>query len=62
MDMLQIQTKEDGLERGKHMEFITWLANGFMSLFQAGGETFMGWITGIIPMVVCLMTAVNSGN
>ena len=42
------------------MEFITWLANGFMSLFQAGGETFMGWITGIIPMVVCLMTAVNS--
>lgn len=42
------------------MEFITWLANGFMSLFQADGETFMGWITGIIPMVVCLMTAVNS--
>ncbi|MBO8433725.1 MAG: PTS glucitol/sorbitol transporter subunit IIC [Tyzzerella sp.] len=42
------------------MDFISNLANGFMSLFQAGGETFMGWVTGIIPMIVCLMTAVNS--
>lgn len=42
------------------MEFITSLAQGFMSLFTAGGETFMGWVTGIIPTVVCLMTAVNS--
>lgn len=41
------------------MEFVTWVANGFMSLFQAGGETFLGWVTGIIPMVVCLMTAIN---
>ena len=42
------------------MEMVTWAANGFMSLFQAGGETFMGWVAGIIPMVVCLMTAINS--
>ena len=42
------------------MELITNLAQGFMSLFQAGGETFTGWVTGIIPTVVCLMTAVNS--
>ena len=42
------------------MEFISTLAAGFMSLFEAGGETFWGWVTGIIPMVVCLMTAVNS--
>lgn len=42
------------------MDIVTWVANGFMSLFQAGGDTFMGWVTGIIPMVVCLMTAVNS--
>lgn len=42
------------------MESVTWVANGFMSLFQAGGETFLGWVTGIIPMVVCLMTAINS--
>lgn len=42
------------------MSYVTWLAEGFMSLFQAGGETFMGWVSGIIPMVICLMTAVNS--
>ncbi|WP_334303626.1 PTS glucitol/sorbitol transporter subunit IIC, partial [Anaerostipes caccae] len=28
-----------------------------MKLFQEGGTTFMGWVTGIIPLVVCLMTA-----
>lgn len=42
------------------MEFISTLAANFMGLFQAGGETFMGWVTGIIPTVVCLMVAVNS--
>ena len=42
------------------MDMISKLAEGFMSLFQAGGEQFMGWVTGIIPMVICLMTAVNS--
>ena len=30
------------------MQTVTWVAEGFMSLFQAGGETFMGWVTGII--------------
>lgn len=42
------------------MEFISKIAEGFISLFVAGGETFMGWVTGIIPQVVCLMTFVNS--
>lgn len=42
------------------MEFIANLAAGFISIFQAGGETFWGWVTGIIPMVVCLMTFVNA--
>ena len=42
------------------MDFISNIASGFISLFEAGGSTFMGWVTGIIPMVVCLMTAVNS--
>ena len=42
------------------MQLITTIAEGFMSLFSAGGSTFMGWVTGIIPMVVCLMTAVNA--
>ena len=42
------------------MDFISDFAQGFMALFQAGGETFVGWVTGIIPMVICLMTAINS--
>ena len=42
------------------MEFIATLANGFMDLFRAGSETFVGWVTGIIPLVVIMMTAVTS--
>lgn len=42
------------------MEFISTLAANFMGLFQAGGEQFVSWVTGIIPTVVCLMVAVNS--
>lgn len=42
------------------MEAISNVASGFIGLFQAGGEQFTSWVTGIIPLVVCLMTAVNS--
>ena len=42
------------------MNVISDFATGFMALFQAGGQTFMGWVTGIIPTLVCLMTAINS--
>lgn len=42
------------------MEFISNLANGFISLFEEGGNIFLSWVTGIIPMVVVLMVAVNS--
>lgn len=42
------------------MSIISSAAEGFMALFQAGGETLLGWMTGIIPMIICLMTAVNS--
>lgn len=42
------------------MDFISNLASGFIGLFEAGGEQFMSWVTGIIPLVVCLMTAINA--
>lgn len=42
------------------MEIIAALANGFIELFKAGAATFVSWVTGIIPLVVVLMTAVSS--
>jgi PTS system glucitol/sorbitol-specific IIC component len=42
------------------MDLIAGLANGFMELFKAGAETFAGWVAGIIPLVVVLMTAVGA--
>lgn len=42
------------------MEAVAAVANGFMDLFRAGSETFVSWVTGIIPLVVIMMTAVNS--
>lgn len=36
------------------------LAEGFIGMFEEGGDTFMGLVTGIIPMLVVLITAVNA--
>lgn len=55
-----IDNKDANCSGGNFMEMISKLAEGFIALFQAGGVTFSGWVSGIIPTVVCLMTAVNS--
>ena len=34
------------------MSYITKFAEGFMHLFQTGAETFISWMTGIVPVVL----------
>ena len=43
------------------MEALANLAEGFIGLFQQGGDTFMGLVTGIVPLLIVLMTFVNDG-
>ncbi|VTS13582.1 PTS system glucitol/sorbitol-specific transporter subunit IIC2 [Streptococcus pseudoporcinus] len=42
------------------MDYITRFAEGFMKLFQLGGETFISWMTGIVPVVLMLLVAMNA--
>ena len=42
------------------MEALANVAEGFIGLFQEGGNTFMGLVTGIVPLLIVLMTFVNA--
>ena len=42
------------------MDFLIKFAEGFMGLFQTGAETFISWMTGIVPVVLLLMVAMNT--
>jgi len=42
------------------MDWIVKLAEGFIGMFQKGGETFVGMLTGIVPTLICLITAANA--
>ncbi len=42
------------------MDYISKFAEGFMKLFQLGGETFVSWMTGIVPVVLMLLVAMNA--
>ena len=44
------------------MDYIIRFAEGFMKLFQLGGETFISWMTGIVPVVLMLLVAMNAFN
>ena len=42
------------------MEFLANLAQGFIGLIQKGGEVFVSLVSGIVPLLIVLMTAVNA--
>ncbi|WP_394022475.1 PTS glucitol/sorbitol transporter subunit IIC [Anaerococcus martiniensis] len=42
------------------MDFLVNLAQGFIHLFELGGETFVSWVGGIIPKVLLLLVFMNS--
>ena len=42
------------------MDIIVNLAEGFMGLFDAGAETFVGWVTSIVPRVLLLLIFMNA--
>ncbi|GAB2546147.1 PTS glucitol/sorbitol transporter subunit IIC [Gracilibacillus alcaliphilus] len=42
------------------MDFLVKLAEGFIGMFNEGGETFMGLFTGIVPTLLVLITFVNA--
>ena len=48
-------------EKGQNeMDTLIFFAQGFIGMFNKGGEVLMGWVTGIIPTLVCLLVAMNS--
>lgn len=42
------------------MQYIEWFGTNFIGLFQAGADQFVGFITGIVPLLVVLLTFTNA--
>ena len=37
-------------------------ASGFMGLFDTGAETFISWVSGIVPKVLLLLILMNRSS
>lgn len=42
------------------MKYVTNFAEGFMNLFETGADTFIDWMSSIVPLVLMLLVAMNT--
>lgn len=42
------------------MDSLVWLAEHFIGMFKQGGDVFVSLVTGIVPLLIILLTAVNA--